>query len=91
MDEDFLPTLYATMNTVGSAKEAIKMLEVKHREDYSLIKCDQLDMFNVTRNQKLYENFLQKFKHTHTETVIGFYIKLAVRREQAHFSKYLDR
>ena len=73
MEEFFL--LYATTNTVGLAKEAIMVLEVKHKEDNSLIKRDLIDMFDVTKNQELYENFLQKFKQLHTETVTGFYIK----------------
>ena len=57
MEEDFL--LYATTNTVGLAKEAITMLEVKNKEDYSLIKRDKIDMFDVRKNQELYESFLQ--------------------------------
>ena len=72
-ETDFL--LYATANTVGIAKDAITMLEVKHKDEYTLIKRDLTAMFDVTKPQELYENFLQKFKQLHTETVTGFYIK----------------
>ena len=72
---EFFFLLYATTNIVGLAKEAITMLEVKHREDYSLIKRDLIDMFDVKKNQELSENFLQKFKQLHTETVTSFYIR----------------
>ena len=51
------------------------MLEVKHKDEYTLIKRDLTAMFDVTKPQELYENFLQKFKQLHTETVTGFYIK----------------
>ena len=53
MEEDVL--LYDTMNTVGIAKETIAMQEVKHREDYSLIKCDLIYMFDVINNEQLFE------------------------------------
>ena len=53
MEEDVL--LYDTMNTVGIAKETIAMQEVKHREDYSLIMCDLIDMFDVINKQGFYE------------------------------------
>ena len=32
-------------------------------------------MFDVTKNQEIYEQFLQRFKQLHTETVTSFYIK----------------
>ena len=32
-------------------------------------------MFDVTKNQEIYEQFLQCFKQLHTETVTSFYIK----------------
>ena len=53
MEEDVL--LYDTMNTVGIAKETIAMQEVKHREDYSIIKHDLIDMFDVINNQEFFE------------------------------------
>ena len=43
-------------------------------------------MFDVTKNQELYENFLQKFKQLHTETVTGFYIKY-----QSYVNKLISR
>ena len=78
--------LYATINTVGLAKEAITMLEVKHKEDDSLIKRHLIDMFDVMKSQELYENFVQKFKQLHTETVTGFYIKY-----QSYVNKLISR
>ena len=46
MEKDVL--LYATMNTVREiAKETIAMQEVKHREHYSLIQRNLIDMFDV--------------------------------------------
>ena len=32
-------------------------------------------MFGITKNQEICEQFLQHFKHLHTETVTFFYIK----------------
>ena len=53
MEEDVL--LYDRMNTVGIAKETIAMQGVKHREDYSWIKHDQIVMFDVINNQEFFE------------------------------------
>ena len=66
---------YATGHTTGTAKDAITMLENKHRDDYSMVKKDLIKMFDVTKNQELYEQFLQRFRQLHTETVTSFYIK----------------
>ena len=66
---------YATGHTTGTAKDAITMLENKHRDDYSMVKKDLIEMFDVTKNQELYEQFLQRFRQLHTETVTSFYIK----------------
>ena len=64
MEEDFL--LYATTNTVGLAKEAITMLEVKHKEDYSLIKCDLIDMFDVTNSNRFLHQVSILCEQAHT-------------------------
>ena len=45
---------YATGHTTGVAKEAITMLENKHRDNYVSIKQDLIDMFDVTKNQEIY-------------------------------------
>ena len=42
-ETDFL--LYATANTVGIATDAITMLEIKHKDEYTLIKRDLTAMF----------------------------------------------
>ena len=66
---------YATGHTTGTAKDTITMLENKHRDDYSMVKKDLIEMFDVTKNQELYEQFLQCFRQLHMETVTSFNIK----------------
>ena len=66
---------YATGHTTGVAKEAIIMLENKNQDNYNPIKRDLIDMFDVTKPQEIYEQFLQRFKQLHTESVTSFYIK----------------
>ena len=56
------------MNTVGFAKEAVTMLESQHRDNYSLIKHDVVDMFGVTNNQELYKHFFKFQAATHRDS-----------------------
>ena len=72
-EADYL--FYATAHTTGTAKDTITMLENKNKDDYSMVKKYLIKMFDVTKNQELYEQFLQCFKQLHTETVTSFYIK----------------
>ena len=82
---------YATGHTTGTAKDAITMLENKHRNDYSMVKKDLIEMFDVTKNQELYEQFLQRFRQLHTETVTSFYIKYQNSSTSFNFQRYLAR
>ena len=52
--------LYATSHTTGTAKDAIRMLEHKHKDEYEAIKKELIEMFDSMKQQEMYENFLQK-------------------------------
>jgi hypothetical protein len=67
--------LYATSHTTGTAKDAITMLEHKHKDEYDAIKKELIEMFDSMKQQEFYENFLQRFKQLHTETVTSLYIR----------------
>ena len=50
-------------------------MENKLSDNHSLVKTEMIEMLDILKNHKVYEQFLQKFKQAHTETVTTFFMK----------------
>ena len=72
------------MNNISVAKDAITMLEVQQKDDYTLIQSDLIAMFDETKSQELYKAFLQKFKQIHK-----LLHQVPNVHKQINFQKYL--
>ena len=66
---------YASGHTMGIGKEAVCVLQNKHSDNYSLVKAEIIEIFDVLKNYEVYEQFLQNFKQAHTETATSFFVK----------------
>ena len=70
-----MTTFFTQLVTQWELEKRLFAYWTTQSDNYSLVQTEMIEMFDVLKNHEVCEQFLQKFKQAHTETVTSFFMK----------------